>query len=214
MTVNTPSKSCTICKEVKPLEQFHLRARSHDGRQFKCKACACEQRRVWRETHGQKDEYKRAARERTVRWRKQNPQKERAAKKVWATENPEKVREARKRFGERNPGYNAIKSREYTTANAETIRAYRRENAAVIAERCAARRAQQLRAMPPWADRDAIAAFYREARRLLKETGIGWHVDHIIPLQHPLVCGLHIPANLQLLPAVENIRKSNYFVVE
>ena len=30
-----------------------------------------------------------------------------------------------------------------------------------------------------------------------------------MPLNHPLVCGLHVQNNLQLLPLAENIRKGN-----
>jgi 5-methylcytosine-specific restriction endonuclease McrA len=36
-------------------------------------------------------------------------------------------------------------------------------------------------------------------------------IDHIIPLKHPLVCGLHTPINLQFLTKEENSRKHNKF---
>ena len=73
------------------------------------------------------------------------------------------------------------------------------------------RQASKLERTPSWANDQLIAAYYKEAKRLEELTGIQFHVDHIIPLQGELVSGLHVETNLQLLPAQENMGKSNSF---
>lgn len=75
------------------------------------------------------------------------------------------------------------------------------------------RRKKRNRSMPPWADKSAIRAMYFEARRLTASTGIKHEVDHIVPSNHPLVCGLHVETNLQVITEFENITKSNTFSV-
>jgi len=69
-------------------------------------------------------------------------------------------------------------------------------------------------AMPKWADINAIEKMYRLARTLTEETDIEYHVDHIIPIKNPLVCGLHVEQNLRIISAFDNIQKSNKFKIE
>jgi hypothetical protein len=78
----------------------------------------------------------------------------------------------------------------------------------------AKREAAKMRRTPAWADNEAIAAVYIEARRMTAITGIQHEVDHIVPLQGRLVSGLHVENNLQILTGSENARKCNRFEVE
>ena len=64
-----------------------------------------------------------------------------------------------------------------------------------------------MQACPAWANKQDILDVYKEAQYFKLE------VDHIIPLNNPLVCGLHVWDNLQLLSRSENARKSNKFIV-
>lgn len=89
---------------------------------------------------------------------------------------------------------------------------YGRNNRDKAAARGAKRRALKLLATPSWLTAthyDAIRVLYTKSAAVSELTGIPFHVDHIVPLQGELVCGLHVPWNLQVLPAYENLSKSN-----
>ena len=45
--------------------------------------------------------------------------------------------------------------------------------------------------------------------KMTSQTGIKHEVDHIIPLQSPFVCGLHVEYNLQVITAKMNRSKGN-----
>lgn len=62
---------------------------------------------------------------------------------------------------------------------------------------------------PPWVDRAALRALKRRAADLTASTGVLHVLDHIVPLNHPLVCGLTVPWNLQIVPWRVNAAKSN-----
>ena len=76
------------------------------------------------------------------------------------------------------------------------------------------RRAAQLQATPPWlnvahhVEMEEMYRYHQIFKGIMPER-LGWHVDHIEPLQGESVRGLHVPWNLQVLPARENITKSN-----
>lgn len=65
------------------------------------------------------------------------------------------------------------------------------------------------RAQPDWADTSLILAVYRE-RNERKARGEDVVVDHIVPLNGTLVCGLHVHYNLQVITRRENELKGNH----
>ena len=78
-------------------------------------------------------------------------------------------------------------------------------------KRASKRRAQKMRATLPLSSEylQQIQDFYWLAKDLFAVTGEAYHVDHIVPLQGKNVCGLHVPWNLQVLPADINLSKGN-----
>lgn len=109
-----------------------------------------------------------------------------------------------------------IKCREYYAKNKHEMKARHRkwtkENADHVAEYNARRRAEKLNAIPPWHKEETkahVKELKKEARRLEKETGVKYHIDHVVPLKSALVSGLHVKDNLQLLTETENLQKNN-----
>jgi hypothetical protein len=58
---------------------------------------------------------------------------------------------------------------------------------------------------------EEIMSLRNEARRLTVETGVRHSIDHKDPVNHPLVCGLHVLSNLEIIPLRQNIQKGNSF---
>lgn len=67
---------------------------------------------------------------------------------------------------------------------------------------------------PPWVKRSDFDAVVALKDELTAETGKEHVLDHIIPLNHPRVCGLTVPWNMEPLPRPVNGAKGNYFCPE
>lgn len=86
------------------------------------------------------------------------------------------------------------------------------KNKALIYANNAKRRALELRAAVAWANQAEIKRLYRAADLMTLATGVPYHVDHVVPLKSPVVCGLHCEANLQVITAEQNCKKRNRLI--
>ena len=128
------------------------------------------------------------------RSREKHKEKIRAAMKIWRSHNTEHRRAYMKKW---------------TQENREHRRLYKQANRARIAEQTVARQERTRQATPLWANRDSILLKNKERQRMTAITGVLHHVDHKIPLQGENVCGLHVAANLRVIPARDNLSKNN-----
>ena len=131
--------------------------------------------------------------------------------KKYYNNNKEKVKARTGKYAADNSIKISLNQREWRTNNADKIRQYRKDNRGLYAYHTAKRRKRVKQATPKWVNMEEIKQLYLLAAKLSKETGILHEVDHIIPLTHDLVCGLHCLENLRVIPKIDNIKKSNKF---
>lgn len=124
----------------------------------------------------------------------------------------------RKHFQKKTPEEKLQAKRKYNSENRLRVNEYNRQIRRKYPEKHAARqalrRARKLQATPDWltgAQKAQMNRTYKLRDIISDATGEQYHVDHLVPLNGENVCGLHVPWNLQVIPAKENLRKSNSF---
>ncbi len=193
-------KTCSACEVSKPRSEFGKNSCKPDGLCAACRVC----RNLRRKAQYYKDPAASIAAAR--KWNLENPKAFRRNAQTSYVRHSERRKELAREAYAANKGRMNASNRAYRHANPEVCRAIK-----------AKRRAAKLQRTPKWLTREDLAeikGIYAEARRREKETGEPHHVDHVYPLQGRLVSGLHVPSNLQILSARENLTKNNNWFPE
>jgi len=177
---------------MQPASGFRFRAASRDKLTSWCIAC---------ESHKNK------------KWRSKNKRRTAVYMAEYRKKNFARLKEQTLAYRLKHPEKTAADAAAYRSANKEKYKAmfsaWTKANAAYCQARNAAREATKLKATPAWADEFFIEEIYDLATRRTKATGIKWSVDHIVPLRSKIVCGLHVPDNLRVIPSSANFSKGN-----
>lgn len=230
-------KQCTKCKEIKPASEFYRRGKN--GLQAKCKICKkspsalarlnaapegfckcsnCGEIKEKNASNFPKDKigvnskitqcrkcksklkYERLDKERQKlkhkKWRDKNKDKVKSYKDNYVSNNRDKVLNQDKEYRAR-PEVKASR-RKYER------RYYQANRIKMIAISCAYD-SRVRAARPMWQEQEGINSYYKSAKSKAME------VDHIVPINSGLVCGLHCIDNFQLLTRSENASKGNRY---
>jgi hypothetical protein len=131
-----------------------------------------------------------------------------------------KTRYAERRKDENFVAYERTRIRQWVASNfekhRESSRLYAKNNPARVAAKVKLSRLGKSKRTPIWLtddDKWLMEQAYELAALRTKTFGFEWHVDHVVPLHGKNVSGLHVPTNLQVIPAKQNRSKSNFFEI-
>jgi hypothetical protein len=230
-------KTCSRCKAKKTKSEFTNASSRKDGLNVWCKECTranckkADPAKTKARSATWYAENKERRSKTTKAWLLANPNKAAEYCKKWRDANPEQSSESNRSWYERNRTkkladdkcrreLNLQKflerermsyARNRASALAKNAK-WRESNRPTIAAYAAKRRSAKAERTPPWLSveqHELILKFHIEASELTAATGVLHHVDHVVPLRGKTVSGLHVPWNMQILTATDNLKKNN-----
>lgn len=177
-------KQCSKCGDWKPIYEFHKNKNRVSGTVSACKDCYS----IYYEQNSD------VIKARVAKYQEKNPElvrqwdRNRYLEKKdeyiesaarWVKKNPEKRKEIQKNYDKRNQKEKNARTAKY--------------------------RAIKIQATPQWLSEQQL----EEIQRIYINCPQGFDVDHVVPLRGKDVRGLHVPWNLQYLPHLDNMKKSN-----
>jgi hypothetical protein len=179
------TKTCSKCSRDLPKDYYHKSKLGKGGLRSDCKFCVSLKNKKWRE---------------------KNTHRTKELWQDWYQENRELRSAYYKRYYKENAEHHRNRSISWKGDNKDRVLKHNAD-----------RRACLLKAKPSWltGEQEAHIARTYKLRGLISEiTGEQYHVDHIVPLKGDLICGLHVPWNLQVIPARENLTKGKSFAAK
>jgi len=174
---------CTGCLETLPVSMFHKQKSRLDGLRAKCKDCRNTEKESWRAA---------------------NPDLVKAQNKV-SNSNKTKTGYRIKHYKVNRDKIREQCRESYARSGLKAQRLWQEANRGKVREYCANRRVKLSKATAGWANREEMAYIHQ----LAFERGLV--VDHIVPINSTLVCGLNVQDNLRCITNELNIRKSNKY---
>jgi hypothetical protein len=174
---------CKSCEEWKENSQFSKCSARKDKLQLKCKSCSRRISKNFRDSNPEK------VLKNNLNFKIRNPN----YAKEWAQAHKSRRSLQVRQWYKKNKALKSAQNKNWKASNPEAVKIYKQKR--LLCERRATINKLQSR---------ALKIFKLSSKE-------GYVTDHIIPLVHPKVCGLHVLENLQHLTDYENSVKGTSF---